>query len=61
MGFSYAIQPPVFLGHYWLKRAPNLYRNNICCLDYSIAKNGFLCAYRFSGERQLFHGNLVYV
>ena len=56
-----AAQLPVFFGHYWLKGAPNLYRNNICCLDYSVAKNGFLCAYRFSGERQLLDGNLVYV
>jgi hypothetical protein len=54
-------QLPVFFGHYWLKGAPNLYRNNICCLDYSIAKNGFLCSYRFNGERKLLNNNLVYV
>lgn len=54
-------QLPVFFGHYWLKGAPNLYRNNICCLDYSVAKNGFLCAYRFSGESQLLQENFVYV
>jgi len=54
-------QIPAFFGHYWLKGAPNLYRNNICCLDYSVAKNGFLCAYRFSGESSLQNEHLVYV
>jgi len=52
---------PVFFGHYWLKGEPNLYRNNICCLDYSVAKKGFLCAYRFNGESRLENSNLVYV
>jgi len=52
---------PVFFGHYWLKGKPNLYRNNICCLDYSVAKKGFLCAYRFNGESRLENSNLVYV
>src|SRR5690554_291655 len=28
----------VFFGHYWLKDKPSLYRDNICCLDYSVAK-----------------------
>ena len=52
---------PVFFGHYWLKGEPNFYRNNVCCLDYSVAKKGFLCAYRFDGEDRLENGNLVYV
>ena len=54
-------QKPVFFGHYWLKGEPNLYRDNICCLDYSVAKNGFLCSYRFNGEDKLLAKNLVYV
>lgn len=54
-------QIPVFFGHYWLKGEPNLYRNNICCLDYSVAKNGYLCSYRFNGENELNTKNLVYV
>lgn len=28
----------VFFGHYWLKGDPILHRQNICCLDYSVAK-----------------------
>lgn len=56
-----AAQIPVFFGHYWFQGLPTLCRNNVCCLDYSIAKNGLLCAYRFGGERHLLEGNLVYV
>jgi len=52
---------PVFFGHYWLRGNPSLYRNNICCLDYSVAKNGHLVAYRFDGEEKLDNRNLVYV
>jgi hypothetical protein len=52
---------PVFFGHYWLKGNPVLYRNNICCLDYSVAKNGYLTAYRYHGETRLDNSKLVYV
>ena len=51
----------VFFGHYWLKGEPSIYRNNICCLDYSVAKGGKLVAYRFNGETQLDKKNLIYV
>jgi hypothetical protein len=44
---------PVFFGHYWLSNPPWLFRNNICCLDFSVAKGGHLVAYRFDGEQQL--------
>jgi hypothetical protein len=40
----------VFFGHYWLKGKPSLYQDNICCLDYSVAKDGILAAYSFDGE-----------
>lgn len=52
---------PVFFGHYWLKGNPTLYRENICCLDYSVAKHGFLVAYRFDGEKKLEQEKLVFV
>lgn len=52
---------PVFFGHYWLKGTPKLLTPNACCLDYSVAKNGNLCAYRWSGEQVLDASNLVYV
>ena len=46
--------PPVFIGHYWLKaEAPRLQSANVACLDFSVAAGGFLCAYRWSGERVL--------
>lgn len=52
---------PVFFGHYWLKGNPVLYRDNVCCLDYSVAKQGYLAAYRFDGEKKLEESKLVYV
>ena len=51
----------VFFGHYWLNGEPSLYRENICCLDYSIAKDGKLVAYRMNGEDILDNKNLIYV
>ena len=51
----------VFFGHYWLKGQPSLYKNNICCLDYSIAKGGKLVAYRLNGESILDSRNFTYV
>ena len=52
---------PVFFGHYWLNGLPQLYRGNICCLDYSVAKGGKLVAYRWNGEQELKAENLVFV
>ncbi len=54
-------EKPVFFGHYWLKGQPSLYRNNICCLDYSVAKDGHLAAYRFDDEQLLENGKFVFV
>lgn len=51
----------VFFGHYWLKGEPSLYKQNICCLDYSVAKGGKLVAYRLKGETILDKENLTYV
>lgn len=51
----------VFFGHYWLKGKPSLYKDNICCLDYSVAKKGKLVAYQFNEESVLNIKNFVYV
>lgn len=51
----------VFFGHYWLKGQPSLYKQNICCLDYSVAKGGKLVAYQLKGETILDKKNLAYV
>ncbi len=42
---------PVFFGHYWIKeRQPALFKDNICCLDYSVAKGGKLVAFSLDDE-----------
>ena len=47
-------EKPAFVGHYWLNApAPFLLTSNVACLDFSVAKGGFLCAYRWDGEREL--------
>ncbi len=45
--------PPCFIGHYWLSGRPEPLTDNVACLDYSIAKNGKLVAYRWGGEKTL--------
>lgn len=53
---------PVFVGHYWLlAQRPELLAGNVACLDYSVAKGGFLCAYRWDGEQTLSNENFVWV
>ena len=53
---------PVFVGHYWLSaQRPELLAENVACLDYSVAKCGFLCAYRWNGEQKLSKENFVWV
>ena len=57
-----SIDPPVFFGHYWLKgNIPLLMADNVCCLDYSVAKEGILCAYSWNGERKLKEENFKWV
>jgi len=51
----------VFFGHYWLKGNPSFFKDNVCCLDYSVAKNGKLVAYRFQGEDKLDTNNLMFL
>lgn len=52
---------PVFFGHYWLNGDISLHANNICCLDYSVARDGVLAAYRFDGEPVLEPEKFVFV
>ncbi|RKS53763.1 calcineurin-like phosphoesterase family protein [Gillisia mitskevichiae] len=61
LDFYSAADKMVFFGHYWLQGEPSLYKDNICCIDYSIAKEGKLVAYRLDGESNLESGNLIYV
>ena len=49
-----ATAKPVFIGHYWLTgERPELLAPNVACLDWSVAKGGVLCAYRWNGEQTL--------
>jgi hypothetical protein len=59
--FRYAGNKPVFFGHYWLSGTPVLTAPNAACLDFSVAKRGYLTAYRWSGETCLSEENLVSV
>ena len=55
-------EPPVFVGHYWLRaERPTPLAPNVACLDYSVAKNGFLCAYRWGGESELLEEKFVFL
>jgi hypothetical protein len=58
--YLYTEQVPVFFGHYWLKGVPTLSSDYATCLDFSVAKEGFLTAYRWSGEKVLLPNNIVY-
>ncbi|GMU86201.1 MAG: metallophosphatase [Ignavibacteriales bacterium] len=62
-GFSHydAQQKIVFFGHYWLEGMPVIIRENIGCVDFSIANNGLLAAYRYDGEKYLDNSKYVFV
>ena len=51
----------VFFGHYWLEGEPALFKENVCCLDYSVAKEGKLLAYRLKEDGGLNNGKYVFV
>jgi hypothetical protein len=59
--FRYIDNKPVFFGHYWLNGSPELTAPNAACLDFSVARGGFLTAYRWSGKIQLSEKNLISV
>lgn len=53
---------PLFLGHYWFTgERPEILTGNLACLDYSVAKGGFLCAYRWQGEPVLTNDHFVWI
>ena len=54
-------EPPLFIGHYWRKGAPESIRPNIACLDYSAVKQGKLVAYRMDSETQIDRAKFVWV
>jgi len=53
---------PVFVGHYWLSaKRPAILTDNVAYLNLSVAKGGFLCAYRWHGEQKLSNDNFMWV
>ena len=60
-GHYHEDERPVFFGHYWLNGDPFLIRDNICCLDFSVARKGVLASYRMNGETELHKENIVFV
>ena len=54
-------QPLCFIGHYWMHGIPAPLAPNIACLDYSVAKDGKLVAYRWSGEDRLISENFTHL
>lgn len=56
-----ATEPPLFIGHYWLKGKPEKLADNVTCLDYSVARDGKLMAYRFDGEAILNNDKFVFI
>ncbi len=51
----------VFFGHYWLKGKPVMQKQNVCCLDYSVAKQGHLVAFRLNEKMQAHAQSFIYV
>ena len=52
-------EKPVFFGHYWFTGIPQIQQENICCLDYSVAKGGELVAYQYKNENILNNEHIV--
>ncbi len=50
---GYDDKRPVFVGHYWLTGPPAPLDDRVACVDYSVARGGKLCAYRYDGELPL--------
>lgn len=59
--FQYWGNAPVLFGHYWMPGEPTITHSTAACLDFSVARQGYLTAYRWSGEADLSLANLVYV
>lgn len=46
-------EPPVVVGHYWESGVGQPWSPLAGCVDWSVAKGGRMCAYRWEGEREL--------
>ncbi|MEA3107234.1 MAG: hypothetical protein QOI88_1839 [Gammaproteobacteria bacterium] len=59
-GHPYA-GPPVLFGHYWFTGKPAVISPRFACLDYSVARDGPLVAYRWDGEPELANDKMAWV
>jgi Calcineurin-like phosphoesterase len=59
--FMYCENIPVLFGHYWMSGEPKLTSATAACLDFSVANQGYLTAYQWSGESELLPEHLVHV
>ena len=50
---GYRDRIPVFIGHYWLTPPARTQTDTVACLDYSVAAQGALCAYRWDDQTPL--------
>lgn len=57
----YDDEKPVFFGHYWAVGEPVVFAPRKACLDFSVAKDGYLTSYRHDGEDHLSQDKLVWV
>lgn len=57
--YQYMSDIPVFFGHYWFTGDPKVVMPNMVCLDYSAAKDGYLVAYRWDGEKTLSNDKFI--
>ena len=55
------IPKPTFFGHYWEKWPTKEINPKAVCLDFSVANEGHLGAYRFDGEDELTSDKLIHV
>lgn len=58
--FVYDDDTPVLFGHYWMLGEPRILNRRASRLDFSVANDGFLTAYRWSGEAHLKDQHLVW-
>ena len=59
--FIYRESTPVLFGHYWMNGEPRLTSPTAACLDFSVAREGYLTAYQWRGESVLSPEHLVHV
>ena len=59
--YIYRERTPVLFGHYWMNGEPRLTSPTAACLDFSVAREGYLTAYRWRGESVLSRDHLVHV